>query len=206
MKLFKILALSTALISMFCVGCGGNDKKAAAPAPAKAQATEAPKVTNDKALVVYFSQSGNTQKVANMIQKQTGAAMFRVETVKTYASNYHALIDEAKKEQQANARPELKKAKVDNLKQYDTVFVGYPNWWGTLPMPLFTFFEANDMTGKNIVPFVTHEGSAFGTSLNDLAKLAPKANIKEGIDIRGGRVGDSEADVTAWLKKGGYVK
>lgn len=211
MNIKKIAALCLGtLVLCGLVGCGSDGKKAEVTAPAKAQAAEvaapAQSSGNSSTLIVYFSHSGNTDRLAKMLQKGTGADMFRVVPVEAYPTSYHAVIDQAKKEQQANARPALKTLKVEKLDKYNTVFVGYPNWWGTMPMCMFTFLENNDLSGKKLVPFVTHEGSAFGSSLDDLKRLAPNAKLQTGIEVRGGQVGDSENEVANWLKKEGYSK
>lgn len=211
MNIKKIVTLCLGtLVLCGLVGCGNDGKKAAVTAPTKVQAAEVAAPVqpsgNSSTLIVYFSHSGNTDRLAKMLQKGTGADMFRVVPVEAYPTSYHAVINQAKKEQQAKARPALKTLKVEKLDKYDTVFVGYPNWWGTMPMCMFTFLENNDLTGKKLVPFVTHEGSGFGSSLEDLKRLAPNAKLQAGIDVRGGRVGDSESEVISWLKKEGYSK
>jgi flavodoxin len=109
------------------------------------------KSTGGKILIACFSWSGNTRVVAGQIQKTVGGDLFEIKTAKAYPKDYRECIDVAKKEQQANARPELS-AKVENMDAYNIIFVGYPNWWGTLPMPLFTFFESYDFKGKTIIP------------------------------------------------------
>ncbi len=91
--------------------------------------------------------------------------------------------------------------KVENMNQYDVIYLGYPNWWGTMPMVLFTFLESYDFKGKTIIPFCTHEGSALGTSIRDIKKLCPDANIKQGLAIRGGNVNSSDKAIEDWLKK-----
>lgn len=212
MNIKKIATICLSILAIFgLVGCSSDGKNTSAVAPSKAQATESTATqatgnSGSKTLIVYFSHSGNTERLAKMIQKNTDADMFRVEPAEPYPKDYHTVVDLAKKEQQDNVRPALKTLKAEGLDKYDTVFIGFPSWWGTMPMCLFTFLENNDMSGKKIVPFVTHEGSAFGSSLSDLKRLAPNSELKDGIDVRGGRVSDSEADVAAWLKKEGYGK
>ncbi len=165
-------------------------------------------------LIVYFSrtgenywngsiknlQKGNTEIVAEMIADITGGDLFRVETVKTYASDYYACIDDAKAELRAGARPELK-AYPGSLDAYDTIFVGYPNWWGTMPMAVFTFLEHFDWTGKRILPFCTNEGSGMGVSERDLKKLCPGATVENGLSIHGAEAASSRKKVEAWVNK-----
>lgn len=167
----------------------------------QAQTTqEQTKMNDQKILVVYFSHSGNTREVANQIQALTGADIFEVKTVRQYSSNYNTVTQEAQQEQNGDARPKLA-AGIDNLADYDVVILGYPNWWGTIPMGLFTFLESYDFAGKTIAPFCTHEGSRMGSSVRDIAKLCPDATITEGLPIRGGSVKSAGDDVQAWLKK-----
>lgn len=115
-------------------------------------------------LIVYFSHSGNTRYMAGQIHERIGGDILEIRTVNVYSEEYDTVVEQAKKEQNQNARPSLSMA-VPDLSAYDTLFVGYPNWWGTMPMALFTFFEGIDLKGKALVPFTTHEGSVFGRSL-----------------------------------------
>lgn len=140
-----------------------------------------------RTLVAYFSHSGNTRRAAEQIQQRIGGDIFEIRAVDAYPSQYGAVVDQAKREQQANLRPELT-GKVQNMDSYDVIFIGYPNWWGTMPMPVFTFFEEHDFAGKTIVPFCTHEGSRMGRSVKDIATACPGATVLEGVDIRGSEV------------------
>ncbi|WP_461256360.1 flavodoxin [Treponema sp. R80B11-R83G3] len=166
---------------------------------------------NSKILVAYFSWSGNAKTLAEQIAQATGGVLFEIKTVTPYPNNYDECTKAAKQEQNANARPAIS-GKVANMEQYSTVFLCYPNWWGTLPMPVFTFLEAYDFSGKTIYPLVTHGGSRFGRSLDDIKKLCPKAVIGEGLDVSAfdrnpndaTRVSNPNKDVTAWLRKIGF--
>jgi flavodoxin len=109
-------------------------------------------------------------------------------------------VERAQKEQKASARPKLK-VKLENAKSYDIVFIGYPNWWGSFPMPVATFLEENDFSGKTLIPFCTHEGSRLGRSVEDLTKMCPKSKILEGLAIRGRSVKTAHEDVAQWVKK-----
>ena len=172
---------------------------AAACGASAAQAAEG------RVLVAYFSWSGNTESVAKVIAGALGADLFRIETAEPYPEDYDATLDVAKAEQRRDARPELS-AHVRDMGQYDTVFLGYPNWWGTLPMALFTFIEAHDLSSKRVIPFVTHGGSSFGRSLSDIKKLAPKAELEEkGLSLSGSRVGGARDQVLSWLKGLGFA-
>lgn len=155
---------------------------------------------NAKILVIYFSHSGNTRETADQVAKMTGGDLFEVQTVKPYPKEYNAVVNVAQKEQQADARPALV-TQVLNMKAYDTVIVGYPNWWGTVPMALFTFFEQYDFAGKTILPFCTHEGSGMGYSEKDIAKLCPQAKLLKGFAVRGSLVHSVQGDVQNWLRQ-----
>ena len=164
-------------------------------------------------LVIYFSRSGenyfggvlkniekgNTEVIAEYIQEFTSADLFKVEPAVEYPADYMECIDVAKKEQQKDARPEIKES-LDDISSYDTIYIGFPNWWGTLPMPMFTQLEKLDFTGKTVKPFVTHEGSGFGSSRRDLARLCEGADIKDGLSIPGASVYDVKDTVKAWVE------
>ena len=163
-------------------------------------------------LVIYFSRSGenyfggelkniekgNTEVIAEYIRELDGAALFKVEPAEEYPADYMKCIDVAKAEQQADARPEIKET-LSGIDEYDTIYIGFPNWWGTLPMPMFTQLEQLDFTGKVVKPFVTHEGSGFGSSQRDLAKLCEGGEIKNGLSIPGANVYDVKDTVKAWI-------
>ncbi|MDF9828050.1 flavodoxin [Ereboglobus sp. PH5-10] len=158
------------------------------------------KPAEDKILIAYFSWSGNTRTVAGQIQKTAGGDLFEIKTTKAYPTVYRECTAAAKKEQQENARPELS-TKVAGMDDYNIIFVGYPNWWGTMPMPLFTFLESYDFSGKTIIPFCTHEGGRLGRSANDIKKLCPKATVREGLAISGNVARRAQKEVDAWLRK-----
>ena len=164
-------------------------------------------------LIVYYSrkgenywsgsiknlEKGNTEIVAEMIQKAVGGDLFEVDTVKPYAADYNTCTKEAQSELRANARPELKKY-MDSLDKYDTVFVGYPNWWGTMPMAMFTFLEHYDFSGKKILTFCTNEGSGMGSSERDLKKICTGAIVERGLSVRGCEAAKSKKKVSDWAK------
>lgn len=145
-------------------------------------------------------KKGNTKRVAEFIQKAVGGDLFDVDTVKTYSADYHQCTQEAQAELQAGERVEPK-AYLDDLVDYDTIFVGHPNWWGTMPMVLFTFLEHYDLAGKTIIPFCTNEGSGMGSSEADLQKICKGATVKPGLAIRGCKAEQSEAQVATWAKQ-----
>lgn len=154
-------------------------------------------------LVVYFSQTGNTETIAGMIAEHTGGELFHVETVTVYPDEYNDLIEVAKEEQDNDERPELASA-IEDMDRYQTVFIGFPNWWGTMPMAMFTFLESYDFAGKTVIPFCTHEGSALGRSESDIAALIPEAKLQKGLAVRGSNVDSAEDDVVSWLEELGF--
>ena len=165
-------------------------------------------------LVIYFSRSGenyfggelkniekgNTEVIAEYIEELDNADLFKVEPAVEYPEDYMKSIDIAKKEQHADAWPEIKET-LDNIDAYDTINIGYPNWWGTLPMPMFTQLEQLDFTGKTVKPFVTHEGSGFGSSIKDIEKLCDGAEVKNGLSIPGANVENAKSTVEAWINE-----
>ena len=142
---------------------------------------------------------GNTEVVAGIIQKLTEADMFQIEPIHPYAKDYNECIEQARVEQRQDARPELKHY-MESIDKYDTIYLGYPNYWGTMPMSVFTFLEHYDFSGKTIKPFCTHEGSGLGNSIKDIIKICPTAKVEEGLAIRGSNVKSSEKDIKKWLK------
>lgn len=142
---------------------------------------------------------GNTERVAEFIQQAVGGDLFEIQTVKEYAVDYTRCTEEAKEELRAKARPELKEYP-DSLDSYDTIFLGYPNWWGTMPMACYTFLEKYDLSGKTIIPFCTHEGSGMGGSEREIKKTCPEAVLKKGLPIHGAEAAESAAEVSAWAK------
>lgn len=155
---------------------------------------------NGHPLVLYFSHSGNTRFLAEMIHEQVGGDLVELKTASPYPPDYDTVVEQAKREQNEKYRPRLATG-IDNLDSYSVIFVGYPNWWGTMPMALFTFFEEYDLAGKILVPFCTHEGSDLGRSVSDMQTLAPRATILEGLAVRGKSVRSESAgkDVAEWL-------
>lgn len=145
---------------------------------------------------------GNTEVLARILQELTGAELFKIEPFKAYSKDYNQCIAEASADQKRGARPELK-AYPQSLAPYDVIYLGFPNYWGTMPMAVFTFLERFDFTGKTIRPFCTHEGSKMGTSIRDVKRLCPKAFVKEGLAVQGSRVERSKGDIEAWYKQGG---
>ena len=156
---------------------------------------------SNKVLVVYFSETGNTQKLAKLISDKVGGDFIRIETVQKYPTNYQDLVDYAEEEKNKNARPELKELNID-LDKYDTILIGYPIWWYQMPMALYTFFDTYDFSGKTIVPFNTHEGSGVSGTNDDIKELEPKANVLKSLAIRGGDMKENQmSTVEKWLNE-----
>lgn len=176
-----------------------------APASSEKTDTEAGNV-----LVVYFSWSGNLDKMAHWVADETGGDLFRVTAKDPYPDNYNQTADRAKQEQDDGVRPEIVvDITVEQMAQYDTVFFGFPVWWYDLPMSMWTFLESYDFSGKTIIPFFSHEGSSNGAgALPTIETLAAGATVRsdDALSIRGGNVADSEEDVRAWVRGLGYQK
>lgn len=165
------------------------------PAPT---GTETPAEDSSSVLIAYFSWSGNTEQVAQIIQQETGGDLFEIAPATPYTDDYNELLNIAQQEQSDNARPELA-GQVENWEQYDTIFVGYPNWWSDAPMAVYTFVESYDWSGKTLVPFNTSASGGFGRSLPGLEESAPGAAILEGISFTERTLGDAQGEVAAWL-------
>lgn len=167
-----------------------------------------------KTLVIYYSRSGenyvngsvknlakgNTEIVAEFIQKAVGADLFKVETVKTYDADYYKCIDDAQQELRAKARPELKEY-LDDISGYDNIVVAGPCWWGTYPMAIFSELDRLDFTGKKVFPVMTHEGSGLAGSAQALKKNCKGATVGEGLAVHGADAAHSERVVAAWAKR-----
>jgi flavodoxin len=153
-----------------------------------------------KILVAYFSHSGNTREIANQIHKSTGGDIFEIQTVKPYPDDYDAVVQQAKQELKSGHKPDIK-TKIENIKPYDLVFIGYPNWCSTIPAPVMAFLSQYDFSGKTIVPFFTHEGSGLGRSVTDISKLCPKSSLLDGVAIRGSDVKTAQKKLSEWLQK-----
>ena len=149
-------------------------------------------------LIAYFSWSGHTERMAQIIAEQTGGALFEIEPAVPYTDDYDTLLDIARQEQADHARPELA-SQVEDWGDYDVVFVGYPDWWSDAPMLIYSFLESYDWDGKTLIPFCTSGGSGFGRSLNQLPDSAPGAEILEGLHVSGGNVDGASEEIAAWL-------
>ena len=171
-----------------------------------------------RTLIAYFSRAdenyfggamryvkvGNTEIVAGIMNELIDADSFKIEMKDPYSPVYMTCIEEAKKDKQNNARPELVKY-LDSIDDYDTIVLGYPNYWGTYPMAVATFLEKYDFTGKTILPLCTNEGSGLGSSESDIKKAAKGADVKSGLAITGSRAADSKEAVKKWFSANGLI-
>lgn len=165
-----------------------------------------------KEIVVYFSHIGenyingkitnisigNTKIVAEKIQKLLNCDIFEIKTIKNYPVSYDETVELAKKELNSGFRPELKED--FDLSEYETIYVGYPNWWGTMPTAVFGFLENKDLSGKIIKPFCTHEGSGMGHSESDLKDTCKSSIVKKGLALYGSKVKEADRLIENWIK------
>lgn len=148
---------------------------------------------------------GNAEYLARVAQEATGGDLFLIQTEETYPSDYRETTNVATEEQNDNARPALA-SHVENMDQYDTIVLIYPNWWGTLPQPLFTFLEEYDFSGKTILPLCTHEGSRMGRSEIAITELCPDAILLDGLAVRGSNASSAQSDVETWISNSGILE
>lgn len=158
--------------------------------------------SSGKMLISYFSWSGNTQGVAQEIQRQTGADIFEIMPIPAYSDDYNTVLMEAQRDQHDQARPAIANLP-QSIDEYDVILLGYPNWWASIPMPISTFLESYDFTGKTILPFCSHGGGRFGQSLTAIAKLAPQAIIAPGLSVHYSGGSSLTGDVRNWLESQG---
>ena len=166
------------------------------------------------ALIAYYSRAGenyfggayrriaigNTEKAANMLAELTGGELYKIEQEQPYSEDYKTCIAEAKADLQKKARPEVLNLP-DDLDAYDEIYLGYPNYWGTMPMAVYTFLEHYDFTGKTIHPFCTHEGSGLSHTVQDIQKAAPQARVTKALAIHGSSVDGAKAALENWIQE-----
>jgi flavodoxin len=155
-------------------------------------------------LIAYYSRSGNTRTIANLIHQEVGGTIHEIQPEVPYPNSYNAVVDQAKKEIQAGYKPALQST-LDHIESYDTIFVGSPNWWSTIAPPVATFLSEYDLSGKTIVPFCTHGGGVLGRIGQDIAELCPQSTILSSLEIYGSGAGNAQAEVSAWLSKVGMA-
>mgnify|MGYP003356915661 FL=1 len=167
--------------------------------------TVPPANAGGKILIAFFSWGGNTRGIAREIQAQTGADLFEITLTHPYSTSYNTVLMEAQADQRRQARPEIANP-LQSIDQYDVILLGYPNWWASIPMPVATFLESYDFSGKTILPFCSHGGGRFGQSLTAIAKLAPDSELGEGLSIHYSGGSTLPSDVSAWLDRNGIDK
>lgn len=230
-KVFSILMALTLLVSL--AACSNNTANEESSSPAKQSGDQSsapdeglnsqsvssdsteeannqndssiPTETGAKSLVVYFSWSGNTENVAKSIQSQTDADIFEIVPATPYSDDYDTVVDLAQEEQKNNARPAIS-GNIENMEQYDVIYVGFPNWWGDMPMILYTFFDTYDLSGKTIALFCTSGGSGLSGTVNKVKSLEPDAAVTEGLHISSGSSSNPDDAVSQWLKDIGLAK
>lgn len=226
MKKLFVLVLA-AIVMMVLAACGNSSPaKTASADDANSGNSQASVTTQNeqtkgdgKMLVAYFSlageqygvgvvEEGNTAIIAQMIAEQTGAVLFEIKPKTPYPTTYQELLDISRQEMTDKARPEIADT-VDNMDDYDTIFIGYPNWWGDMPMIVYNFLESYDLSGKTIVPFCTHGGSGLSNTESTIADIAG-GTMKDGFEILGTTAQDdretAQKEVTQWLEKDGFIE
>ncbi len=163
-----------------------------------ASATASIQIFNDEV-------TGNTGVMAHMIAEATGGELFSIRTVEPYPDSYDETIDVGENEKNNGIRPELS-THIENLDQYDTIFVGFPNWWYGMPMVMYSFFDEYDLSGKTVIPFCTSGGSAFSDAIDEIKDMEPDATVLDGLHIGGSSVTDAESRVNEWVAELGLSK
>ena len=214
----KIISLFMALAMVLSLAACSTNQSPGESTPEESslqtnESTPTPSNTNGKNLVVYFSMPdnvddstvvidgetlGNTQYMAYVIQETVGADIFRIEPETPYPTDHDKLVDLAKEEQNDNARPKIKDM-IENFDTYENIFVGYPNWWGDMPMILYSFFDEYDFSGKTIIPFNTHGGSGFSDTISTIKELEPNAEVLDGKSISRNDIQDAEQEIVDWV-------
>jgi flavodoxin len=175
------------IFSLFCMGT-------------QMEAQTAPKI-----LVAYFSHSGNTRGIARQIHQKTGGDLFEIERAVPYSRDYDTFVEETRSEQQQEARPALK-SHVADMAQYDVIFIGHPVWWSSIPMPVASFLEEYNFSGKTIIPFCSNGGGGPGRSRSVIAELAPRSTIAETLSVRTSGGSSLSNTISAWLRRNGIVE
>lgn len=153
---------------------------------------------NNRTLIVYFSESGNTRNMATRIHAMTSSDLVEIEMQNPYSDNYSTLLEQAEEDLLANARPPLR-TRIENIDQYDTILLGYPNWYAILPMPVFTFLESYDFSGKRIIPFCSHGNGMLGETVANICKLCPGADVREALSVTYSGGSSLDNEIYSWL-------
>ncbi|WP_094606179.1 hypothetical protein SPSIL_040200 [Sporomusa silvacetica DSM 10669] len=205
----KIITLVLAIVMLLtAAGCGSTGATFNAGSVSSGKISPGDNAAStkkhSKILVAYFSHGGNTRKAAESIHEQVGGDLFEIKTVNPYPEEYDACVAAAKAELENNARPQLT-GKVENMADYDIVFIGYPIWWHTTPMAIYSFMEAYDLSGKTVIPFCTSYSNDIAKSMPAIHGLAANSKILDGLTIKGVD-GENVSKVEPWLKKIGIVR
>lgn len=169
-----------------------------------ARAAENPSTAHN-ILIAYFSWSGNTRGIAETIHQRVGGDIFEIVPANPYPTSYRTCVDLAAQELRDQSRPPLA-TRVEDMDRYDVIFLGYPNWWASIPMPVATFLEAYDFSGKTIIPFCSHGGGNLGESISAIEKLAPQSTLSDALAIRSGGGSVLQRDISEWLRRIGMEK
>ena len=194
----RILTLTLSLLVIVTlVGCQSNTDNEESEESNETEQTT-PVNPDGKSLIVYFSWGGNTKEVATSLQSITGSDIFEIVPSTPYSDDYDEVVDFAQEEQADDARPEIKDT-IDNIADYDVIYVGYPNWWGDMPMILYTFFDNYDLSGKTIAPFATSSSSGLSDTVDTIKELEGQATVTEGLSIYESELDDREDMISSWL-------
>ena len=154
----------------------------------------------EKILIVYFSHSGNTRKIAKQIHTNIGGDLIEIETIDKYPSDHSEILEQARKEVDAGYKPALK-TKIESIKEYTVLFLGYPNWWGTIPTPVSAFLGEYDLSGKIIAPFCTHGTGGLARTVEAIKETCPDSKVLDALGISNSRVNEAESEVSEWLSR-----
>lgn len=222
----KMLMIGISTLMVFTLGACGNEEPSAGgntgvdsslenvtESISKAPDGESSESNNENTdidsestvLIAYFSWSGNTKKLAEMIQEQMGGELFEIEPETPYTDDINELSGISLQEQRDNIRPALSST-VEDMSQYDVIFIGFPNWWNNMPMPVFTFLEGYDFSGKTVIPFTTYGNGVWGKSVDSIRNTLPDAIILDGLAIQEHKLQDAPAEVSEWLQELGLIK
>lgn len=205
----KMLMIGISAFMVFVLGACGNGETSAESSTDTASSlkndTELVSETSDAVLIAYFSWSGNTKQLAEMIQEQIGGELFEIAPETPYTDDINELSGIALREQRDNIRPTLNSA-VSDMSRYDVIFVGFPNWWNNMPMPVFTFLEEYDFSGKTVIPFTTYGNGVWGKSVDSIQDILLEATILDGLAIQEHELQDAPAEVSEWLQGLGLMK
>ena len=224
-KLISVFMLLTLLFSLAACSSNTNSDDSSSPksqssdpsssateesddsstSPVSATPESEPTEAGSKSLVVYFSWSGNTENVAKSIQNQTDSDIFKIVPATPYSDDYDTVVDLAKVEQRENARPAVADS-IENIADYDVIYVGFPNWLGDMPMILYTFFDSYELSGKTIAPFCTSGGSGLSNTVNEMKELEPNATVTDGLHIGSSSASNPDNAVSEWLSEIGLAK